>query len=396
MTEATVEDISRKLDKEFFPYQLDCFDLYRTLPPQEQRICLYYKTGAGKSITSLSCVALSGYKEVLVVAPPISHKDWIALGEQLDITVMAVSHAKFRMPDFKVSRGVPVIADEFHMFGGHKGQGWKKLDRLAKSLRAPMFLCSATPNYNDAERVYCVQHILDPHSVRGGYIQFLYQHCKTSQNPFGSEPLVDGFLHYPDAEAYLAALPNVVYVPDDVVYSIVDVPVTTDLPIEFEVYGLDRRNNRLMASGMEDRFQRMYLSLVDENERITDEVYNTLIDLVGQAHTPVLLYCDSARVAVALWNSCRDHQVQVDIVTGAMSSRAKQEVFDRFRGGELEVLIGTATLATGADGIDKACDTLIIVNDTSDHSLRRQLVGRILPRGKDSDASKKQIFRLVF
>jgi hypothetical protein len=39
---------------------------------------------------------------------------------------------------------------------------------------------------------------------------------------------------------------------------------------------------------------------------------------------------------------------------------------------------------------------LILVDDTDDESLRRQIIGRILPRGADTDASKKVIYRLIF
>ena len=62
----------------------------------------------------------------------------------------------------------------------------------------------------------------------------------------------------------------------------------------------------------------------------------------------------------------------------------------------MEVLVGTASIATGTDGIDKVSDLLILVDDTDDESLRRQIIGRILPRGADTDASKKVIYRLTF
>lgn len=54
------------------------------------------------------------------------------------------------------------------------------------------------------------------------------------------------------------------------------------------------------------------------------------------------------------------------------------------------MLVATATLATGTDGLDKVCDTLLILQDTQDDSLRRQLIGRILPRG--DGASKTNHF----
>ena len=61
----------------------------------------------------------------------------------------------------------------------------------------------------------------------------------------------------------------------------------------------------------------------------------------------------------------------------------------------LDVLVGTATLATGTDGMDKVCDQLIILDDTDDDALRRQLVGRIMPRGGDGDASSKSVYRFL-
>ena len=73
------------------------------------------------------------------------------------------------------------------------------------------------------------------------------------QNPFGVEPLVTGFQRYPDAASYLVALPQVVHVPDDVDFTLVDIPMHTDIPEEFEVYNLNRRTNRIMASQMEAR-----------------------------------------------------------------------------------------------------------------------------------------------
>jgi hypothetical protein len=42
----------------------------------------------------------------------------------MGVAVTPMSHAKFRQNTTKVSRSVPIIADEFHLFGGQKGKGW--------------------------------------------------------------------------------------------------------------------------------------------------------------------------------------------------------------------------------------------------------------------------------
>ena len=392
---STVAELQELLGITFFDYQIDCFTLWEQ-QSGPGRICLYYRTGAGKSVTSLAAVSQRGFTEALVIAPPITKESWQELGEKIGVDVEVVSHAKFRMPDFKLSRKKPVIADEFHLFGGYSGKGWKKLDRLAASLDAPLILCSATPNYNDAERCYCIQHVLDPASVRGGYLEFLYQNCTTEQNPFGQMPKVTGFQRFPDAESYLAALPYVVYVPDETVYHIVDIPLQSHVPSEFHRFGLNRVSQRIMASGMEATFQEMYLNLVTEEGLLHDDVYDTLENLVGQAPTPVLLYCDSSRVAQAVFDSCKRRNVNVRLLTGKTKAADKASAVNEFKSGKLDVLVGTATLATGTDGFDKVCDLMVIVNDTSDNAKRRQLIGRILPRGEDTDSSKKRIYRLVF
>ena len=47
------------------------------------------------------------------------------------------------------------------------------------------------------------------------------------------------------------------------------------------------------------------------------------------------------------------------------------------------------------DGLDKMCDWLIILDDTEDDAMRRQLIGRIMPRGLDTDASGKHVYRVL-
>src|SRR5690606_24310855 len=129
-------------------------------------------------------------------------------------------------------RHVPVIVDEFHLLGGHTGKGWKKLETLAAGLAAPLIIGSATPNYNDAERCYCIVHVLDPLGNRGGFIQWLYQNCETEINPFGAIPNVLGFLHYRDAEEFLASHPQVVYLPDEAPDILHDIPMWLEIPDE--------------------------------------------------------------------------------------------------------------------------------------------------------------------
>lgn len=395
----TIADLAERLRvvpefTDFVDYQLECFDHWSVTA--YTRLCLYYRTGAGKSITSLCCVALRGDEQAVVVAPPITHPAWVELGKVLGVEVTAVSHAKFRMKTFKVSRYVALIVDEFHLLGGHKGQGWGKLDMIARGMVAPLLICSATPNYNDAERVYCIQHVMDPVGT-GKYLDFIYRECDTEQNPFGIEPIVKGFRRFNTAEAYLDSLPYVVHVPDLHDPQVVDIEVKTSVPAEFEDFGLNRRKGRINASQMEERHQRKYINLVeDDGFFVRPHIYDELTQLVGAATGPVLMFCASSQVATALFRSCKHHQVNCEVLTGHTSTKVKNAIVEEFKTGSIEVLIGTATLGTGTDGFDKVCDMLILVDDTDDDAFRKQLMGRILPRGLDTDASNKQFYRLVF
>jgi hypothetical protein len=392
---AGLNELQARAGVRFFDYQVQALTAAAALPGPSQRVCLYYKTGAGKSLTALSCVSLWGHVAAYVIAPPSTHSQWITLGKTLGVEIEAMSHAKFRMKTTKLNRHTPVIADEMHMFGGHGGQGWKKLEQLARGLQAPLVLASATPNYNDADRVYCIQKILDPASVKGGFLEFLYQNCKTEQNPFGMTPNVTGFLRYPDAAAYLADLPGVEYLPDDLVYTIDDITIPAFVPSELATYGYNRRDHRMIASQIEERHTLVNLGLVDDDGYLRDYVYDVLADLAGKATTPVLVYANHATVAQALAWSLASAGVNHGIVTGKTTKAVKDEVIQAFKDEKLDVLVGTASLATGTDGLDKMCDCLVILDDTDDDSLRRQLIGRIMPRGGDTDTSRKQVYRLL-
>lgn len=361
--------------------------------PDPARACLYYKTGSGKSLTAMLGMKKLGYNYVLVISPPSTHKQWLDLGRKLGMGIVTISHAKFRMKDYKLSRAVPIIADEFHMFGGQQGQGWKKLDTLARHLKAPLFLLSATPNYNDAERVYCVQHILDPLSCRGGYLEFLYKHCETSQNPFGQTPNVLGFKNYKSAADYLAALPHVFHLPDDLVYTIKDIPYDENISDELLLYGYNRRAHKMVASQIEMKHVVRFQGLVDDEGWMYPHIMDT-IEEVLRTSPRVLIYSDHATIAEALARALYELGVEHAIVTGKTSKNDKARIIHEFLGGIHKVLIGTATLATGTDGMDRVCDTLLILDDTEDDALRRQLVGRIMPRGDFVSTAAKQVIRL--
>jgi len=364
----------------------------------QARLCLYYRTGAGKTVASLLAIRAAGHDKALVLAPLITRDEWATMGRLLGVDVEVITHEKFRQPNYKLLRGRAVIVDEFHRLGGHGGKGWQKFDRLCRGITAPIVILSATPNYNDAERVYCVMHAMDPASVSGGYPQFLYEHCLTEENPFSMIPNVRGFRNHKDAEAFLVSLPFVIRVEethraDDFIS---DIYYAAKLPESMTKWRVDLMEQRVIASEMEMRHVAARYALIDQSTgRIRPHVWSELENLVGNVLTPSLVFSASKTIAEVMFKTAMQEGASVDIITGDTDAAARRKILEDFKQGETDVLIGTAAMATGTDGLDKVCDQLIILHDTDDDALRRQLIGRILPRGGDTDASRKLVPRLV-
>jgi superfamily II DNA or RNA helicase len=363
--------------------------------PQPARACLFFKTGAGKSLTAMLGMKELGFTYVVVIAPPSTHRQWENLAANLNMGIVCMSHAKFRMKSTLLSRKTAIICDEFHLLGGQKGQGWRKLDTLARHLQAPLFILSATPNYNDAERCYCVVHVLSPDQHKGGYLQFLYTHCETEMNPFGMEPKVIGFRNHPDSATFLATQRYVYFLADDLVYTIDDIPYSEELPDELIEYGYNRRKHTMIGSIMEARHTARYQGLVADDGHIRTEVFEGPILDVLFKHKTVLIYCNREQVAQALAYSLDRAGLRYAMVSGKTPKLLKETIIQEFRARVHNILIGTATLATGTDGLDRVCDTLLIVDDTEDDALRRQLIGRIMPRGDFVSTTAKKVYRLV-
>lgn len=366
-----------------------------------ERTCLYYPTGKGKSATALSGLWLAGAREVLVIAPPTTQQDWAHIAELFGMRVTLMSHAKFRMKDTKISKTTPIICDEFHMLGGRTGIGWKKFNRVAKAVEAQVVILSATPQYNDAERAYCIQMIQDPYSLKGGYEKFLYEHCILEPS-FRGLPTVTGFKNYDSSEAYIAAIKGVFYLPDEALYEIEDIPVRYLMPQNWSDYGYDSRRDRIMASIIERKFSHMRFQLMGYDPRydrlyLRDETEETLVQIIENTEGSVLIYCDHSTIAETVAFDLGVKVSNVYLLTGTMTTKIKNEVINKFRySREKIILVGTSTMTTGTDGFDKVCHTLILYQDTPDDALRRQIIGRILPRGVDESQPDKRIIRFDY
>jgi superfamily II DNA or RNA helicase len=147
---------------------------------------------------------------------------------------------------------------------------------------------------------------------------------------------------------------------------------------------------------MEQRQQRQCINLLDDHGFLRTETLTVLLELLETAPKAVMIYSWSSKIGDAVSRSLDRAGVAHVYITGKNSEPDRNVMLTKFKTGQVSVLIGTDALATGTDGLDKVCDTLVIVNDTSDNAQRKQLMGRILPRGLNVDASGKTIVRLVF
>lgn len=375
----------------FYDHQVEAFEAILKQP--RKAACLYYPTGKGKTKTALVTMALLEQSELLVIAPPSTHRDWVAEGNLIGVKVDCISHAEFRQKDYNVpSPDTAIIVDEFHLLGGRTSDGWTKFDRrIAPHLRAPFIICSATPSYNAAERVYCVHHVLDPIGSKGGYAQYQLEHCLL-ETAYRGLPKVVGFKEHKNAASFLASLHGVYYMDDKAQFTIDDTQLFADIPDEWREYNFDSRTQLLMHSGMTRRVSWSKLHYLKDDGGLQFDVVKWLDDNLPQE--PVLVYCDKTSIAEPVFDYLSHQYSSVELLTGKTSPKRKDEIISNFRAQLTHILVSTATLATGTDGLDKVCDTLLIVQDTQDDSLRRQLVGRILARG-DGDDSNKRFHRLV-
>jgi hypothetical protein len=174
----------------------------------------------------------------------------------------------------------------------------------------------------------------------------------------------------------------------------VDIGYDPDLPHEMFSHGYDRRRHRLFASWIEQTHTFRTQGLIGAYGLIRPNVVDEVLKVLRNAEG-LLIYANHATVAEAMSRTFEEWGIDHGLVTGSTPKRRKADLIDFFRFGKLKVLIGTASLATGTDGMDRVCDTLLILDDTDDDALRRQLIGRILPRGDMAPWAHKSVLRLV-
>ncbi len=112
----------------------------------------------------------------------------------------------------------------------------------------------------------------------------------------------------------------------------------------------------------------------------------------------IMFFASHVKIAKAVHKYLMTGATEIAVlISGASTAITRSQELESFKmDDDVRYLVGTTALATGTDGIDKVCDTLVIVDDVDDAALRRQLIGRILPRGLDTDLTNKRVLRFVY
>lgn len=394
ISKATGEDWS------WMTHQDDVFDTWAQLSAgevQSPKMLVMHPTGKGKTDVMLVCLWLLGVVKVVVVAPPSTHARWRRVAHVLGMQADCIAHATYRKPDYGVWSTDPYIVDEFHMLGKQSSQGWKKFDAHMRKTKAPVIGGSATPQYNDPERVYCVMHGLDAENNRGGFIGWLHRHCFTEENPHGSIPIVTGLRDFESPQEMLASLPYVAFLADESPDIVKDIELPAYTHEHFDDYHLDHRRERVMSSQMEIKHRRRLESILTVHGLFTDDVERELNKILD-ANKRVIVFLQHSEIAKQVHVLFQEAGLNAGYVDGDTTPTHKETVIELFRQGMFDILIGTATMATGTDGLDKVCDVMVILDDIEDDALREQLVGRVKPRGivTPEDYERKVAWRFVF
>jgi hypothetical protein len=390
------ERVYQALDPKFEAWSLAQREAYlKSLSLKRQM--LFFPTGHGKTKTTLGILAAKDIKKVFVIAPNATHADWRRDAHALGMEVLIMTVQKFRQADTKIPREYEAWAvDEFHQLGGHDATGFGKFKRMMRTYTGEVIMSSATPNYNDPERVFCVLLIGDEHPETN-YLDWLWEYCICKTSPFKIMPDTFGYKDYESNIEFLLTRDWVSYIEDKAEWDErwVTLPETYD--DLFERFNADTREEKIINSEMEKRHKRVRNLHTTEDGTIRLEILQIMLTEMNKfpRYQKWMIYCMHSSVSKALYRSLSNAD-NVFYVDGDTTKKRLEEQKHGFINAERGFLIGTSSIATGMDGVDKTCHAMFILDDiVGDDALRRQLIGRILPRGAQ-DTSPRLVIRATF
>lgn len=124
-----------------------------------------------------------------------------------------------------------------------------------------------------------------------------------------------------------------------------------------------------------------------QNSKRNKMIVNQIESAVRNNHSTIVFACSVDHV-IALTALCRKQEIDVDFITGEVSSSKRNEIMDRFKKDELKVIINYDLLATGIDL--PSVNKLIITRPIGSPILYSQIIGRAL-RGPKNGGNETNI-----
>lgn len=106
----------------------------------------------------------------------------------------------------------------------------------------------------------------------------------------------------------------------------------------------------------------------------TEKIETVLKLLNTQGYERVMVFCNTKHMAAALYETLKNHTLTIDQLHGDIPQRKREETMDKFRKGNLNVLIATDVASRGIDVDDVECVINFDIPDENEYYVHR--IGR--------------------
>lgn len=104
--------------------------------------------------------------------------------------------------------------------------------------------------------------------------------------------------------------------------------------------------------------------------------------------SPTIIYTEFVEgVSAPVAEHLRKEGLNVGVYTGSQSITERESVLNKFRSGELDALVASGPIATGVDGLQDACNNIVVASAPWTSAQDEQLTGRLLRTGQQESVT---------
>lgn len=400
-------------NKKIESYQREAVDGVGMLLLSQEKMknsLLYFTMGKGKTLTGVQiayeATSRNLVKEVFVVAPPSTHKQWnTLLTKYITVPFTVVSHQWLAKNPQIFSKNLSktlVIVDEVHQSANRGKPLTKTCSRLINASYASI-LMSGTPFRNKEERLYIVHTWLFENV--GSYERWLFLHCNTEPDRFAYYPKflsfkvgeIEDFLAYIDS----GPLKKIFIEKEELLFKKTEITIKSVNPeiLKLEKYSVYGTKNFQVSNSVRQKLAYInYLQYCksidrgDDGEMVLTGPREDILAIVKSYHerNPIV-YAFSSKISKLYFNEYDKRSYQVD---GKTPKKKKEETIAQYKkdGG---VMFATDSISTGTDGLQEVTDLIIILDDTMDDTNREQLIGRIAGGFRNSGNAEVVFIKII-